>query len=546
MEGAQELERKNSLRKIRCLGASAAFVLFTTGFLILLDKFLVMTSFNTENNMEHINRAFLVRSLSMTCLQLIALGVLLLVAFVGAVRYCGVLREDGTIVLNRFDRIVPEVKVVIAFLSLLLLLAGAELSWSWYLGSKWLRHFSTKLSKDGSPLTDILNNVFWGVDGHEQFEPHWAMLFMVTLIYLVAVGVGTVAVLSMVKNIKSGTLWSSSIPGRIMSPIYRALLRQDFTLPKIMIITVGTLIVTMLWRWTGVLFLILVIAFIPHIYEDYAKIRDGIKAVRDGRLEYKIRVRSQGELGRMAQNINEIAEAEKLVVDNELKNSRLKNELISNVSHDLRTPLTSLITYVDLLKVQGLDDESASTYLNIIDQKTKRLKKLTDDLFEAAKASSGAMPVENEVIEMKQIVRQALAELEEFINSSGVAIIMEDDGSHAFVWADGRLLWRVIENLLTNVSKHAMPGSRAYLNVRESGAYYALELKNVSKDQLNIAPDELTERFKRGDGARETEGSGLGLTIARDLTTLMKGRFHIAIDGDLFKVTIEFQKAREI
>lgn len=548
MGSVQDLERKNNIRKARCFGAGLAFVFFATGFLLLVNKFLLMESFNFEENLPHMDKSFLVHSLSSVCLQMIALGSLMLVSLVIAMLCCGVLREDDTIVLNRFDRIFTEIKIGILGLAFLLLSWGAVISWDWFRSSAWLDHFLIKLGKDKAAIAILRENTLWeeGEDVRYKFEPHWVMLFVVIVFYVVALSVVMEMLLSLVKNIKSGTLWSASLAGFIMTPIYRSFLRRDSTMLKTMIAMMSTVLMTMLWRWMGLLFLILIVAVMPRIYEDYARIRDGIKAVRDGHLDFKIRVRSQGELGRMAQNVNEIADAEKLVVDNELKNSRLKNELISNVSHDLRTPLTSMITYVDLLKVQGLDDENAPTYLSIIDQKTTRLKKLTDDLFEAAKASSGAMPVENEVIDMKQIVRQALAELEEFINSSGVAIIMEDDGSHAFVRADGRLLWRVVENLLTNVSKHAMPGSRAYLTVRESGAYYALELKNMSKEQLNIAPEELTERFKRGDGARETEGSGLGLTIARDLTSLMKGRFRIDIDGDLFKVTIEFQKAREI
>ena len=250
-------------------------------------------------------------------------------------------------------------------------------------------------------------------------------------------------------------------------------------------------------------------------------VRSGIRAIKDGDFNQKVVVRHKGEFERLAGDINDIAKAEEIALENELRSQRLRNELISNVSHDLKTPLTSMVTYIDLLKLQGLDSPDAMSYLEIIEQKTKRLQKLSGDLFEATKASSGAMPINIEVIDLNGVAQQAIGELSDLLVSSNIEVHFENNQEHVFVNADGKMLWRVIENLLTNVSKYSLPGTRAYVKVREMGKFAALEISNVSKDALDIDPDELMERFKRGDKSRNTEGSGLGLAIARDLMHMM-------------------------
>jgi len=224
----------------------------------------------------------------------------------------------------------------------------------------------------------------------------------------------------------------------------------------------------------------------------------------------------------------------------------MKTDLITNVSHDLKTPLTSMVTYVDLLKKEGLDSRNAPEYLRILSEKTERLQKLSVDLFDAAKASSGDIPVELTRVDAAEIVNQALAELDENLRASRIRAVLTKRTEETAVMADGRLLWRVLENVLTNVAKYALPDSRAYVDISEVRNQVVIEVKNISKDPLNIDPDELMERFKRGDEARSTEGSGLGLAIADDLTRLMGGRFGIRIDGDLFKAVIELEKPDEI
>lgn len=289
--------------------------------------------------------------------------------------------------------------------------------------------------------------------------------------------------------------------------------------------------------------LIAVLIFAPKWVNKYNTIRNGISEVKNGNLSHKIPVTGNGELDSLAKDINDISEASSIAIQNELKNQRMKTDLISNVSHDLKTPLTSIITYIDLLKTEGLDNSEAPKYLDILEQKANRLKNLTEDLFEAAKASSGAIPVKREKVEVLSLINQGLGELSRGISGAGLNFIISCKREKYYVNADGQLLWRVIENLLGNVIKYAQENSRVYINVshqqsRNGIATVLLEIKNISKQELNMDPDELMERFKRGDDSRTDEGSGLGLAIAKDLVKLQDGWFEIKIDGDLFKVTV--------
>lgn len=208
-----------------------------------------------------------------------------------------------------------------------------------------------------------------------------------------------------------------------------------------------------------------------------------------------------------------------------------------------------MVSYVDLLKTEGLDSPNAPSYLEIIDEKTQRLRVLTEDLFEAAKASSGAIPVNMESIDLAALVSQSLGEMGEKLSAKGLDVIVkneiEDSSAHGVgVMADGQLLWRVIENLLSNVSKYALEGSRVYVNISSpEDSKVLLEIKNISASELNISAEELMERFTRGDESRNTEGSGLGLAIAKDLTRLMKGQFKLTVDGDLFKAGVLLERA---
>ncbi|MDR0853628.1 MAG: HAMP domain-containing histidine kinase [Clostridiales Family XIII bacterium] len=280
----------------------------------------------------------------------------------------------------------------------------------------------------------------------------------------------------------------------------------------------------------------------------YGELRKGVGEIASGNLGYQIPVSGDAanEFDKLSLMVNEIGSAQNAAIQNELKNQRLKTDLISNVSHDLKTPLTSIITYTDLLKNEGLAGPHAEEYLAVIDEKGRRLQKLTEDLFDAAKASSGAITVRKEKVDLLALVKQEIAEMAEGFEEASLELIVDGKEEHYYVSADSQLLWRVADNLLSNVRKYALPGSRVYIDLKEkqpptglglvnSPLVTTLEIKNVSAEKLNIPADELMERFKRGDSSRTTEGSGLGLAIAKDLTRLQGGAFEVVIDGDLFK-----------
>lgn len=276
----------------------------------------------------------------------------------------------------------------------------------------------------------------------------------------------------------------------------------------------------------------------------FADIRNGAERIRAGELSYNIPEQGIPELKSLAGTINQIADGLKNAVSSQVKAERMKAELITNVSHDLKTPLTSIITYVDLLKSEGLQSENADKYVCIIDSKSQRLKSLTEDLFEAAKATSGTIAVNYERLNAASLITQGLGELSDKIEASGLTFRTSFPSENVYVSADGRLLWRVVENLLSNVFKYALTGSRVYIDVAAVNEKVRINVKNISAYELNVNEDELMERFIRGDASRHSEGSGLGLSIAKSLTELQGGSFSISIDGDLFKATVELPRIR--
>ena len=512
---------------------------------------------------------------------------------------------DGSIQLHRFDRVWSEV---------LLLLGGTA-------------------AGGAVALAVPLYEIWFYVSIKGIYTPthpsDYALGLSNTAVWILCISGMAVCILlallcfvSLVKKLKARMFWEKSFFGGIALSIYRGIASSDKTMVKVMALLIGGMLLSMTW-FGAVLVLAAVILCIPRLVRQFTEIRGGVSEVKSGNLTYRIPVETDrrgnvGELGRLAADINEISQASNLAVQNELKNQRMKTELISNVSHDLKTPLTSMVSYIDLMKQEGLDSPHAPEYLEILDEKTQRLKALTENLFEAAKASSGAIPVHMESIDLGSLVSQSLGEMSARLAAQELDIIVEnhcaqgtptanaawesaasrpvgqaeadaadgmdgaavfDDGAAAGiasagprVVADGQLLWRVIENLLGNVSKYALPGSRVYLDIssvnRKAGSaagttasagcstsagtasagavangFVLLEVKNISRDRLNISADELMERFKRGDESRNTEGSGLGLAIARDLTKLMDGVFEITVDGDLFKASVLLKQA---
>ena len=251
------------------------------------------------------------------------------------------------------------------------------------------------------------------------------------------------------------------------------------------------------------------------------------------------------DLARHAGQLNDLGAAIGNAVDERIQSERFKAELITNVSHDLKTPLTSIINYVDLLKKQDIDNPKAQEYIEVLDRKSQRLKKLTEDLVEASKASTGSLSVHLDRLGMVQLVQQALGEFEEKFAQSRLTVVPAFPEEECSILADGRHLWRVIDNLLSNCNKYALEGTRIYVEVCRWEGKVVLSIKNISRQPLNIPAERLMERFVRGEESRTTEGSGLGLAIARSFTELQDGTMEVSVEGDLFRVLIRFKRMEE-
>ena len=257
-----------------------------------------------------------------------------------------------------------------------------------------------------------------------------------------------------------------------------------------------------------------------------------------GEFEYKIDTKHMyWEFKHHAENLNSIGDGMAAAMEQRMKSERLKTELITNVSHDIKTPLTSIINYVDLLERPHTPEEGAE-YLEVLERQSKRLKKLTEDLVEASKASTGNMSVTLAPTSTLEIINQSLAEYGQRMEAGKLSVLINVPEPAPAVRADGRLLWRVMDNLFNNVVKYAMPETRVYVDVRTSEGNAVISVKNISRAALNVSAGELMERFVRGDASRSTEGSGLGLSIAKSLTELQHGQFSISTDGDLFKAEV--------
>ena len=276
----------------------------------------------------------------------------------------------------------------------------------------------------------------------------------------------------------------------------------------------------------------------------FQRLRKGSRAIAAGNLSHQIETKRLPEdLRQHAEDLNNISGGLQNAVNEQMKSERFKAELITNVSHDLKTPLTSIINYVDLLKTTDQTDPKAEEYIEVLDRKAQRLKKLTEDLVEASKASTGTLNVNREKIGMSQLVGQALGEYEEKLQNRNLTVITSLPEEETYVYADGRHLWRVIDNLLSNCCKYAMEGTRVYLELVRGKGQVILSVKNISREPLNVPAERLMERFVRGEESRSTEGSGLGLSIARSLTELQGGTFDLAVDGDLFKAIVTMPQA---
>ena len=290
----------------------------------------------------------------------------------------------------------------------------------------------------------------------------------------------------------------------------------------------------------GVLWFILAVAFLVKRLDGFERIVEALKRLRTGELTDKLTDMPTGVLSTMAEDINSLGDGMQNALQNAIRAERMKSELITNVSHDLKTPLTSILNYSDLLCQEHLTPEEANDYAKIIHQKSMRLKNLTSDLFDISKVQSGAEQMQCERIDACTLVRQALGEQDKAIAESRLTLKVNIPDHEVPIWADGKKMSRVMENLIGNCIKYAMSGTRVFVTVSEQEREAVIELKNIANYEMDFDAGEITERFVRGDAARTTEGSGLGLAIAKSYVEACGGALAVEVDGDLFKVRITF------
>ncbi|MDW7671686.1 MAG: HAMP domain-containing sensor histidine kinase [Bacillota bacterium] len=392
--------------------------------------------------------------------------------------------------------------------------------------------------------------------GHDNFT-----IFGLLVVLGIDGIIGLSYYLSMVRHVKRKTLFSHTLLGSLLRKIrerFRRLFsyRRAHVMVMLMVLVYGFLngILGVLFsRSSGGFFLVmvmfntLVLIGLIKPFSSFAAVMQATHHIAHGDIDYPLNPEKMAlPLQELGQNVASIQTGLKQAVGEAIKGERMKTELITNVSHDLKTPLTSVINYVDLLKKENDENETAQGYLKVLTEKTERLKKLIDDLLEASRASSGNVQVQLAAVDLQEILLQVEGEFEERLSDAGLELQLVKANEPVTVVGDGNCLWRILDNLMSNVLKYSMTGTRIYLSAENRDRQGILTIKNVSSTQLNVNPEELMERFVRGDESRTEEGSGLGLAIARGLAQAQQGSLDISIDGDLFKTVLSLPAVMEI
>lgn len=453
--------------------------------------------------------------------------VMLLTFLILAVTLAGHKKNTSSIVLNCFDRIKSEISFIIIVGSIFL----------FYLLAQYAAHYLK-----------------------ETFEIE--KTFLMAIAYIILYPSCMFGFLSLIRRLKANALYSNSLLyqfNKATRQLVTDFFNQRSITYRLTLVLSAFMLVQVLAFYLYhnpvfvrgiILYLLLVIPdylFLIYILLksaiDYNIIRQETKKLAEGNLSYKVPIANMHEPAlSLAVDINNISEGFSVAVDEKVKSERFKTELIANVSHDIKTPLTSIINYVDLLKKENLENEKAKGYLDILTTKTWRLKTLIEDLMEASKASSGTIVMNLECINLVELVRQSLGEFEDRFLSHNLEAVLNIKNEPIYIMADGRSTYRIIENMFSNVNKYALSNTRVYVDIFNDDTYATVSIKNISATKLNINADELMERFVRGDTSRNTEGSGLGLSIAKSLAALQDAIFDIELDGDLFKAVIRFKK----
>lgn len=487
--------------------------------------------------------------------------VLSIILFLGATIWltleAGRTAEDEELHLNGFDHWKTEIAAVLIVLI-------------WIVGSYIGIHFW-----NGNIYTMINDIPTYLKDGGTYFEYYYARgmdvssAYMSASLYLPSLSIAELAEIyfygvftlgcffmgyvSLIKRIKGRNLWKNSLLRVIVRFIYKIYDNRKKTTKTVLLLCGFFLVqgIAVLFR-NGVTMLLVLLADVGVFYVVLnglllkEKLKKGIEEIALGNMEYQIPLQGlRGENLKLAEMINGIANGFHMAVEEAMKNERLKTDLITNVSHDIKTPLTSIINYVAILKQSDIADPKIQGYLDILEAKAQRLKTLTEDVVEASKVSSGNISLEYIDVDLVEMIQQTEGEMAEKFEARNLKMIVNLPAEPAVVHVDGRRMWRVLENIFGNAAKYAMPGTRVYADLKLEEDTVDLSLKNVSEHQLNISADELTERFIRGDLSRSSEGSGLGLSIAQSLTTMQGGTFNLYLDGDLFRVNIRFPRVKK-
>lgn len=395
-------------------------------------------------------------------------------------------------------------------------------------------------------LVSHVNNRTWNVSG--LLVAYGTVSFVLDTAFLIFY-------LSIVRRMKAEVMWQNSLACWLCRGIGKTFRERTVTVRVLVLFGIHMIVCFILamgafyYRKVAALVLLLVFCgveayFILREAVEQYRILSGVEHIREGALTEKIDLDElHGENRRLAETINDIGAGLLRVVDDNTKNERMKADLITNVSHDIKTPLTSIINYVNLLRMEDIENERARSYIEIIDEKSQRLKQLTMDLVEASRISSGNIKLDMQKIDIVELVYQTGGEFNEKFETKELTIVTKLPKSAVFIYADGRQLYRAVENLYNNVAKYALEKTRVYVEVMAKDGRAVFSIRNVSERSLaqeNSNAGDLTERFTRGDSSRTTEGSGLGLSIAKNLTGLMGGEFKITVDGDLFIATMVF------
>ena len=364
--------------------------------------------------------------------------------------------------------------------------------------------------------------------------------------------------MSIAARVKGKTLWKNTLIYKclhLLKKICKGSWHILLEIPVIWKVVLGTGILSFLEFWGIMAFCydegnlvafwffekVLVLPIIFYGALMIKKLQKGAAALAEGELAYQIDTKPmRGDFKKQGEDLNSIASGMSLAVEKQLKSERMKTELITNVSHDIKTPLTSIINYADLIGKEPCENEKITEYAEVLVRQSVRLKRLIEDLVEASKASTGNLEVCLQPCDASVFLIQADGEYEEKLQKADLTLVVQQPDSEIRILADGRRMWRVFDNLMNNICKYAQPGTRVYLILEKKEKKAVITFKNTSRDALNISEEELMERFVRGDSSRNTEGNGLGLSIARSLTELQKGTLSIQIDGDLFKAVLEF------